>query len=320
MPLSALWLSVVNPRRIVSLLPSATEIVCALGAAERLVGRSHECDFPPGIENLPACTQANIDPNAGSAEIDRDVKALLRDALSLYSVDTGLLKNLQPDLIITQTQCEVCAVSLTDVEKALAEWGSPSPRLLSLAPQSVKDLWSDILGVADALGVISEGRELNRQLKARVADVLEKTVPMKRRPSVGCIEWVEPLMAAGNWVPELVEMAGGLNLFGEAGKHSPWLNWEAIQEHDPEILIVMPCGFSLERTKQEMPALTRLPDWAKLRAVRSGRVYVVDGNQYFNRPGPRLVDSLEILGELIHPEAFPVHGSTPPRWVKWGHA
>jgi iron complex transport system substrate-binding protein len=305
----------VNPRRIVSLLPSATEIVCALGAGERLVGRSHECDFPPEVARLPACTEAKVNSEAKSAEIDREVKTLLRDALSLYSVDTALLRKLQPDLILTQTQCDICAVSLSDVEGALAEWTASPPHLISLAPQSLRDLWSDILKVAETLGIAEAGRDLNRRLKLRVADVLEKTVPMKRRPSVGCIEWVEPLMAAGNWVPELVEMAGGLNLFGEAGKHSPWLNWEAVQEHDPEILIVMPCGFGLERTNQEMPALTRLPDWAKLRAVREGRVYVVDGNQYFNRPGPRLVDSLEILGEIIHPEAFPAPGT--PRWMKW---
>lgn len=179
--------------------------------------------------------------------------------------------------------------------------------VLSLAPQHLADLWPDILNVAEALGpdVLEQGRTLVKCLKGRIADVIVKTAAVKRRPSVACIEWLDPLMAAGNWVPELVELAGGLNLFGEAGKHSPWLNWEAIQEHDPAVIVLMPCGFDLKRTLTELPALMSRPDWSKLRAVRQRRVYVVDGNQYFNRPGPRLVESLEILAELLHPDRPP---------------
>jgi len=290
--------------RVISLLPSATEIVHALGCGAQLVGRSHECDFPDEVRKLPACTKPQIDPAASSSEIDRQVKARLQQALSLHQIDIATLRSLQPEVILTQAQCEVCAVSLTEVERAVADWTGSSTRVVSLSPQRLTDLWSNITTVAETLGVSEQGRVLVKQLKGRVADVIMKMAPLKRRPSVACIEWFEPLMAAGNWVPELVELAGGLSLFGEAGKHSPWLNWEAVQEHDPEIFVAMPCGFDLERTRRELPSLSSRPDWTKLRAVRDRRVYLVDGSQYFNRPGPRLVESLEILAEMFHPEIF----------------
>jgi iron complex transport system substrate-binding protein len=292
--------------RIVSLLPSATEIVCALGCREQLVGRSHECDFPAEVCSLPACTESKLDSTLSSAEIDRKVKSLLQDALSIYRVDADRLHALRPDVILTQAQCEVCAVSLPEVEQTVAGWsaGATRTRLVSLSPQRLVDIWGDILAVAAALGVEESGRALVRQLKNRVVDVIAKAAMVKRRPSVACIEWLDPLMAAGNWVPELVDLAGGSNLFGEAGKHSPWLNWEAMQEHDPEIIVAMPCGFNLARTRHELSALTTRPGWQKLQAVRTRRVYVVDGNQFFNRPGPRLVESLEMLAEMVHPKLF----------------
>jgi iron complex transport system substrate-binding protein len=215
-----------------------------------------------------------------------------------------MLRDLRPDVILTQAQCEVCAVSLREVEQAVRAWTSRGPRLIALSPTRLADLWTDIACVAAALGVEPRGRDLIKRLKGRVADVIEKAAPVKRRPSVACIEWLDPLMAAGNWVPELVELAGGLNLFGEAGQHSPWLNWEAVREHDPEIIVVMPCGFDLPRTLHELPALTRCPDWSKLRAVRGEQVFLADGNQFFNRPGPRLVESLEILAEICQPKLF----------------
>jgi iron complex transport system substrate-binding protein len=289
---------------VISLLPSATEIVCALGCDDRLVGRSHECDYPEHVRRLPACTAAQIDPVATSAEIDRQVKARLEQALSLYRIDMGAIRDLRPDVILTQAQCEVCAVSLPEVQRAVADWTGSPARAVSLSPQHFSDLWQNINTVAELLDVRERGRELVKGLKSRVADFIAKTASLTKRPSVACIEWFEPLMAAGNWVPELVELAGGLNLFGEAGKHSPWLNWEAVQEHDPEIIVAMPCGFDLDRTQREFPALYKRPDWSKLRAVRNRQVYLVDGNQYFNRPGPRLVDSLELLAGLIHPRLF----------------
>jgi iron complex transport system substrate-binding protein len=291
-------------KRVVSLLPSATEIVCALGAGDRLVGRSHECDYPPEIRHLPACTTARLDANATSLEIDRQVKNLVRDALSIYQINTGLLKELRPDLILTQAQCEVCAVSLPEVEAAVAGWLGHRPQIISLSPNRLTVIWDDVRRVAEALDLVEPGREVLRSLKNRVVAIIEKTCVLKQRPSVACIEWIEPLMAAGNWVPELVELAGGANVAGEAGKHSPWLNWETLLQLDPEIIIIMPCGFDLPRTRAETAALVRHPDWSKLRAVKRRRVHVTDGNQYFNRPGPRMVESLEILAEIIHPDRF----------------
>ncbi|HEY6169714.1 MAG TPA: cobalamin-binding protein [Verrucomicrobiae bacterium] len=291
-------------KRIVSLLPSTTEIVCALGVGNWLVGRSHECDFPEQVRRLPFCTRAKLDAAKPSAQIDRDVKALVGNALSLYEVDAARLRELRPDVILTQAQCEVCAVSLPEVEQAVANWTSGKPKLVSLSPQHLADVWGDIQRVADALDLHEEGRKVVKALKQRVVVVIERACVVKRKPSIACIEWLDPLMAAGNWVPELVELAGGLNLFGEAGKHSPWLNYEAIQEHDPEVIVAMPCGFDLARTRAEIGALTSRPDWAKLRAVKNGRVALTDGNAFFNRPGPRLVESVEILGEILHPDLF----------------
>ncbi len=291
-------------KRIVSLLPSATEIVCVLVATDRLVGRSHECDFPPEICHLPVCTSSKLDAQAGSAEIDRQVKDLLREALSIYRIDTEKLKELQPDILLTQAQCDVCAVSLREVEVAAAQWLDTRPQIISLSPQRLADIWEDIGRVAEALDLAEKGKAVLRSLKSRVVDIIEKTCQLKDRPSVACIEWIEPLMAAGNWMPELVELAGGSNVAGEAGKHSPWMNWETLALENPELIVVLPCGFNLQRTRAEMPALARRPEWASLRAVKNRRVYLADGNQYFNRPGPRIVESLEILAEIIHGDRF----------------
>lgn len=278
--------------------------MCELGFAEQLVGRSHECDFPESIQTLPVCTSAKIDSTASSRAIDEEVNSLLRNSLSIYDIDVRKLRDLKPEIILTQAQCEVCAVSLADVEAALADWIDGQPRVVSVAPQCLSEVWASMLEIAEALNAEAEGRAMVKRLKLRTVDVIEKTCMVKRRPSVACIEWIEPLMAAGNWIPDLVELAGGESLFGESGKHSPWLNWEAVREHDPEILVVMPCGFDIARTLREMSTLAGNADWDKLRAVKSGRVYVVDGNRYFNRPGPRLADSLEILAEVFHPDRF----------------
>jgi iron complex transport system substrate-binding protein len=307
---------VVRNMRIVSLLPSCTEIVCALGAANRLVGRSHECDFPPEIKGLPVCTSAKLDASASSAEIDRQVKALLQDAVSVYGINVEKLRELRPDLILTQAQCEVCAVSLPEVETAVGQWLGSRPQIISLSPNRLADIWEDIRRVSDALEMGEPGRDFLRALKNRVVNIIEKTCLLQNRPTVACIEWIEPLMAAGNWVPELVELAGGTNVAGEAGKHSPWMNWETLRQHDPDIIIAMPCGFDLARTRAEMAALARQPEWPKLKAVKNKRVFLTDGNQYFNRPGPRLVESLEILTEIIHPDRFNF-GHKGKAWEKY---
>jgi iron complex transport system substrate-binding protein len=289
--------------RIVSLIASATEIVSALGLGDRLVGRSHECDYPPAVRKLPACTEPKFRVEVPSAEIDRQVKEILQQALSVYRVDAHSLRALRPTHIVTQTQCEVCAVSLKDVEHALETWLESRPEIISLQPFALADVWTDIARVADALGVPERGRLLNQYLRSRMA-AIERRAESLPRPTVACIEWIEPLMASGNWMPELVRMAGGRNLFGEAGHHAPWLKWSEVVAADPDILLILPCGFDIARTRQELPLLTRRPNWSGLKAVREGRVYLLDGNQYFNRPGPRLAESLEILAEIFHHDSF----------------
>jgi len=290
--------------RIVTLLPAATEIVCALGLEERLVGRSHECDFPGSVRGLPVLTEARLDPDAPGAEIDARVRGLVRDGLSIYRVDAEALRRLRPDAIVTQTQCDVCAASPRDLEQALEGWIGSPPRLVSLAPASLGDVWGDLQRVADALGVPERGGELAAALARRVSDVAERALRVKTRPRVACIEWIEPLMAAGNWVPELVTLAGGEPLLGATGEHSPWLAFAELAEADPDAIVVMPCGFDRARTRRELAPLEAESGWQGLRAVRSGRVYAVDGNAFFNRPGPRLVESVEILAELLHPDVF----------------
>jgi iron complex transport system substrate-binding protein len=289
----------------VSLLPSATEIVCALGFERDLVGRSHECDFPAAVTRLPALTEAKFNPEGTSAEIDQRVKQIVREALSVYRVDAAKLRELRPEVIVTQSQCEVCAVNQSDVEAAVADWIGTQPKIVSLAPYSLDDVFVDMQRTADALSAPARGVELVKNLGARIAAIGEKAqTQVSKRPTVATIEWIEPLMAAGNWMPTLVEMAGGTNLFGAAGEHSPWMKFEELAAKDPELILISPCGFSMDRAAEDLPALTNRAEWPKLRAVRERRVFMADGNQYFNRPGPRIVDSLEILAEILHPELF----------------
>ncbi|MFO1007591.1 MAG: cobalamin-binding protein [Planctomycetaceae bacterium] len=285
--------------RVVSLLSSSTEIVAALGCLDWLVGRSHECDYPVAVQSLPVCSHPRLDPSATSREIDEQVKALLADQLSIYEVDGAKLSALKPDVILTQTLCEVCAVSDKDVLQALGTEALAETQLVSLKPACLAETWQDIQTVADALGVSTRGAELVERLRTRMESLRQRVAGLPP-PRVACIEWLAPLMSAGNWVPELVEAAGGLSVVGEAGKHSPWLSWEELVSTAPEVLVFMPCGFDLNRTCEEAKALLTEPRWSQLPAVPSGRVYAVDGNQYFNRPGPRLVDSAEMLAEIFH--------------------
>jgi iron complex transport system substrate-binding protein len=294
--------------RIVSLIASASEILSALDLTRNQVGRSHECDFPADILALPICTSPAFPTSGSSAEIDQRVKERVANALSVYDVSREILDALQPTHVVTQTQCRVCAVSLEDVERALTGWVTSRPKLVALEPNALADIWSDIRRVADSCGVPERGDEVIDTLQARMREISARACRSPRRPRVACIEWHEPLMAAGNWVPELVEMAGGVNLFGQAGAHSParsaWMNWQQLVEADPDVIVSMPCGFDLARTCSEMYWLDRRPEWPHLRAVKTGQVYLADGNQYFNRPGPRIVESLRILAEILHPEAF----------------
>lgn len=286
--------------RIVSLIASATEIVHALGQFPYQVGRSHECDFPPEVAALPVCTKPTIDIHADSREIDRAVRDRVRNALSVYDVFDDVLERLQPTHMITQTQCEVCAVSLQDVERSVASRLASKPKIISLTPNGLADVWDDIQRVADSLDIAECGSSVIASLKERMRATSKRARAGRERLRVACIEWIEPLMAGGNWTPELIDMAGGVNLFGEPGKHSGYFMWEELEQSDPDVIVISPCGFDIERTRQEMHWLTDRPAWHGLRAVRRGRVYLADGNLYFNRPGPRLVETLEILAEILH--------------------
>ena len=295
--------------RILSLIASATEIVCALGFRDQLVGRSHECDFPIDVKGLPAATVPRIEVEASSREIDDQVKAVLRgadamDALGVYDVRLEVLRELNPTHIVTQTQCEVCAVSLRDVEAAVAKISGVEPKIVSLQPNALDDVWDDVMRVAVSFGAQERGYELISELQERMSGIAETVQGLEERPSVAAIEWVDPLMAGGNWMPTLIEMAGGRNLFGKAGLHSPWMSYEELRDADPDVILVAPCGFDMERTWADVPILESQPGWDDMTAVRDGRVYVADGNQYFNRPGPRLAETLEILAEILHPGKF----------------
>ena len=289
--------------KVLSLIASSTEIVYALGCGDNLVGRSHECDFPEEVKSLPHCTQPRFEVEGSSKEIDDRVKATLQSALSVYEVDEVMLADLDPDIIITQSQCEVCAVSLDDVESAVESLSGRKPKIISLQPNSLADIWNDIKVVSRGLDVEDRGLQLIKTMKDKIQKLNQsvKDLPIQ---TVACIEWIDPLMAAGNWVPTLVELAGGQNLFGEAGKHSPWMDFEALKAKDPDVIIVMPCGYNISKTIQEMKVLTDHPQWESLNAVKQARVYITDGNQYFNRPGPRIIDSLEILMEILHEGKF----------------
>jgi iron complex transport system substrate-binding protein len=302
--------------RIVSLLPSSTEIVCALGLGSRLVGRSHECDHPPFVRELPPCTEAKLDPAAPGAEIDRRVKALVSEGLSVYRVDAERLRALRPDAILTQEQCHVCAATPHDLEEALADWLGARPLVLSLSPRTLGDVFADLTRAAEALGVAERGRALVAELVERVSAIGEKTGDLSPRPRVACLEWIDPLMAAGFWLPELVRLAGGTALLGGSGQPSPWIELGGLRDADPDVIVVLPCGFDLERTRRELAPLAQTPGFTELRAVRQGRVALADGNAYFNRPGPRLVESLEILAEILHPDRFDFgHAGSAWQWL-----
>jgi len=291
--------------RIVSLLPSATEIVAALGLQQCLVGRSHECDFPPDVESLPVCCQPTINVSASSSGIHAQVEQQLTSAVSLYQLDTDRISRLQPSHILTQMQCEVCAVSERDVQAVVETLADSRPQILSLSPSCLSDLWSSIREVADTLGVPDRGLMLVSELQSRLDSIHNRTAHQRHKPRVACIEWIDPLMTAGNWVPELVEIAGGWNLTGVAGEHSAWWTWQQLLDIDPEVIVVVPCGFDLVRTRRESEVLQRNPLWKRLQAVTNGQVFLADGHHCFNRPGPRLVETAEILAEILHPDVFP---------------
>jgi len=292
-----------TPLRVVSLLASATETVARLGCADWLVGRSHECDFPTGVQSLPQISHPRVDIHGSSREIDNQVQAASDLRQSLYLLNADLLSELRPDVILTQSHCAVCAVSDLDVAAALECRLDPMPRVVALQPDTLTDIWRGIQQVADALGVSERGSALVTELTGRLQSLRERTAELPR-PSIVCLEWLDPLMAAGNWMPELLEIAGGTNLFGREGVHSPWLEWSQLLEADPDVIVALPCGWGLAKAREELEPLHHSSEWSKLRAVRNDRVAIADGNQFFNRPGPRIVESAEILAEILHPGLF----------------
>lgn len=294
-----------NALRIVSLLPSATETVAALGLTDCLVGRSHECDYPPDVQSLPVCTQARLNSQKTSAGIDEDVQALMQSALSIYEIKTEVLEELQPTHIITQDQCDACAVSMAQVGQATAQMVSSQPEIISLQGTVLTEVWVDMKRVAERLGIDSQQALSDLQSRVDACTRITDEMDATDRPRVATIEWIDPLMSGGNWLPELINMAGGTPVLDETGARSRYVDWQELHNANPDVIVIMPCGFDLDRTRQEAQTLTQRSDWSQLKAVQENRVYVADGNAYFNRPGPRLVDSLEILAEILHPQQFP---------------
>ncbi|MBK8266880.1 MAG: cobalamin-binding protein [Planctomycetes bacterium] len=292
-------------QRIASLLAGSTEILCGLGLRDRIVAISHECDFPPEITDRPRVTFSRIASDANSHAIDDQVKRMSASGESLYGIDAETLIALHPDLIVTQSQCDVCAVRHADVvslvqsSSALANAG-----IVAMNPSRLDDLFDDIGRIAGTAGLPDKGSAYIAALRSRLDDVVRK-FETRPRPRVACIEWIEPLMIAANWMPDLIERAGGRCDLTKAGEHSRYSDWPDLTRSDPDVLIVSPCGFDLQLTLDEAKVLFRRVEWSTLSAVRSKRVFAVDGNAYFNRSGPRLVDSVELLSSLLHDDAIP---------------
>jgi iron complex transport system substrate-binding protein len=303
--------------RIVSLLPSATEIVCELGLGDQLVGVTHECDFPPFVRGLPKVTRTLIPHDASSREIDGLVRERLQTARALYSLDLSTLEKLSPDLIVTQALCDVCAVAESEVTAAACSL-TGQPKVVNLEPTCLEEVYECLLLVGSAAGVEGRAHEAVAKLRNRADRVENLNRERADQPRVVLLEWIDPPFCSGHWSPELVRMAGGVEVVGREGQRSRTTTWREIVESDPEVMVIACCGFDIERTRQDLPILSSYLGFENLACVRSGKVYLVDGNAYFSRPGPRLVDSLEILAHILHPElnrfpeqVIPIHRVVP---------
>ena len=290
--------------RVASLLPSATEMVCAVGARPGLVGVSHECDYPGGVERLRVLTRPRRELPRASGDVDRAIREILADAIAVYEVDLEALREARPDVVVTQDLCDVCAVSLDDVHVALRELAREDVRIVSLKPTRLADVWEDVRRVGRELGRAEAGDAAAADLEERCADIGRRAADLSPRPTVLTIEWLDPVMIGGTWMPELVQLAGGTPLVTEPGQHAPTLSLEELGRLDPDVVLIKPCGFELERTREEASLLRENLPWDRWGAVSAGRVFAADGNAYFNRPGPRLVESLEILSACVHPAGF----------------
>ena len=293
--------------RIVSLISSATEMLFAIGLGKQVLAVSHECDWPPQALKLPRATRSRIDSGESSLAIDEQVKQLLARGEPLYEIDEALLRELAPDLIVTQAQCDVCAIRLADVlrlQNAVPEL--QHTRVLPLNPTSLADVLADLACIGAATKTEVAAAHLVNGYRQRIAAIVDRTAVLTaaQRPRVLCIEWIEPLMPAGNWTPQLIEFAGGVSGLAVAGGHSRYSSWEEVAAFDPQVILVAPCGFDLPRTLSEAERLPQISVWQALTAVQQGRVFAIDGNALLNRSGPRLVDSLELLAQLIQPEMF----------------
>jgi len=286
--------------RIVSLLPAATEILWALGLGDQVVGRSHECDYPPEARTRPVVVRSTIDPHGASAEIDRAVAEAVRRGRSLYIVDRRTLEALRPDLVVLQEVCHVCAVS--DREFCDLQDVVPGVRTVTLGATSLNGVMEDILRLGEAAHVPERARALVTALEREIHAIATRAQALRARPRVACVEWLDPPYVAGHWVPEMVQLSGAEDVLGEPGRPSRRTTWAAVAQCDPDIVVLMPCGFSIQETRARLGELD--PAFWDLRAVREGRAYLVDANAHFSRPGPRLVEGLRTLGALFHPEAF----------------
>jgi iron complex transport system substrate-binding protein len=293
---------VTPPERIVTLLPSATEIVCGLGLGEKLVGVTHECDYPPGVEQLPHVTRSTIDHSAPSHVIDAAVRLHLETTSALYTLNEPLLKTLAPDLLVTQALCDVCAVSEADVLGVISRLPGP-PGLVNLEPMTLSEVFDTITMLGTSTGNEDRARQYRNGLQSRVDLVRTKSEDISEsdRPSVGFLEWIDPPFNAGHWTPEIIEYAGGIDSFGNKHQPSQTISFDTIAAADPDVLVIALCGFDEHRANDEVSILRENLDYENLKAVKNNRVYLIDGNSYFSRPGPRLVDSLEILFGLLHP-------------------
>ncbi len=295
--------------KIVSLIPSATEIISALNLCNDLVGISHECDYPKEISKLPKLTTSRIKTKESSSKIDYNIKEILEKSLSVYEVKSDLLKKLDPDVIITQSQCSVCAVSLKDVEECLSKFINKKPLLIDLKPNTFEEVLNDINLVGEKLNKREESNFLVKNMKKEINKIKAKTLSSKIK-NVLCIEWIEPIMTAGNWIPQLVKFAGGKNVLAKSGKNSSFIKLEHINFKEVDIVIFMPCGFDIKRSKEEI--LKTNIDYAT--TLKDKKIFIVDGNKYFNRPGPDLLESTRILAEIINPDIFPAKQDIK-RWV-----